>query len=89
MQLHNYEQNYRVVERTSPQYRAFITKLENNYKSSNQKQAACLQCWAFISAFQRKKHPEHEAYIVTASFFKNEESFMRLANDHGKSSHEG
>ena len=81
-----YDQNFAVVERTSAQYRNFITRLEDNYSSGAARQGACLQCWAFISSVQRKRHTEHEPYIVTASFFKNEEAFIRLAKDHGKCS---
>ena len=84
MQLHNYEQNFQVVERSSATYRHFIEKIEDNYKNTSSRLGACLSCWAFISPCQRRRHEEHEPYIVTASFFKNEEAFLKLARDQNK-----
>jgi len=72
-----------VVERISPVYRQFIARIEANY--TQQKQfSACLLCWAFITQAQKRKHAEHEPYMVTASFFKNEESYVKLCRENGK-----
>jgi hypothetical protein len=84
---------FQVVERTSETYRAFIrNKIEGNYAGTNPngkggnapKNSACLLCWAFINNQQKKRHVEHEPYIVSPSFFKNEESFIKLARENGK-----
>jgi len=37
----------------------------------------------------KKRHLEHEAYMVTAMFFKDEESFLRLCRENGKISNSG
>ena len=80
------DNSFQVVERTSETYRAFIrARIEGNFsKTDGPKSSACLLCWAFITATQKRRHLEHEPYIVTASFFKNEESFIKLCRENGK-----
>ena len=68
----------RYVHRDSEEYRNFIKKLENNYESSN-KLSMCLMCWGFLTSYQKKKHMAHTLYIITPSFCKNEEQFMKNA----------
>ena len=41
-------------------------------------------CWAFITPLQKKKHAEHEPFMRTAAFFKNEDTFLQLCLQHGK-----
>ena len=74
---------FAVTERSSQEYKKFIEKIERNFSCTN-KQSACLLCWAFISPLQKKRHAEHEPFMITASLFKNEESFIQLATQHGK-----
>ena len=65
-------------------YKDFIKRICQNYNSTTGKLSACIVCWAFIPSQLKKRHLEHEPYIVTASFFKNEEAFIKLAKDNGK-----
>ena len=80
------DNSFQVVERSSDTYRAFIrNRIEGNFeRTDGPKQSACLLCWAFITATQKRRHQEHDPYIVTASFFKNEESFIKLCRENGK-----
>ena len=80
------DSTFQVVERSSESYRSFIRdRIEANFtRTDGPKQSACLLCWAFITATQKRRHLEHEPYIVTASFFKNEESFIKLCRENGK-----
>lgn len=73
-----------IVAKDSPQYKAFIKKIEHNCKSADSKLSVCLLCWGFLSYFQKKRHQEHSHYTVTPVFFKNEEMFLQLARKHGK-----
>ena len=75
-----------MIERNSISYRKFINRLEKNYSNASQKLSVCLLCWAFIPSHLKKRHLEHEPYIVTASFFKNEECFIKLCKENGKTS---
>ena len=78
--------DFTVTERTSDHYKNFIKRIEANYALPNNKLSACLLCWGLISPLQKRKHTEHEPFIVTASLFKNEESFLQLCQQHGKCS---
>lgn len=77
---------FTVTERSSEAYKHFIKRIELNYSLTNNKLSACLLCWALISPLQKRKHSEHEPFMVTASLFKNEESFLQLCHQHGKCS---
>jgi hypothetical protein len=66
------------VHRDSQEFRAFIAKLEDNYESSN-KLSMCILCWGFLTSYQKKKHMSHAPYIVTPSFCKNEDQFVKYA----------
>ncbi|CDW72945.1 UNKNOWN [Stylonychia lemnae] len=72
-----------IVSRNSDEYKSFIAKIEKNYAGNN-KLSACTLCWAFISPLKKRKHAEHEPFMVTASLFKNEECFLQLCQQHGK-----
>ena len=76
--------DYTILERNTPEYKDFILKLEKNYNDPSTKNCVCLLCWAFLPSHLKKRHLEHEPYVVTASFFKNEESFIKLAKENGK-----
>ena len=77
------EKHLRYVERSSLEFKKFIERIEANFEASN-KLSACLLCWGFITSYQRKKHLEHSHYTVTPSYFKNEESFIKLCKMNGK-----
>ena len=81
--------DFNILERNTPEYRDFIQKLEKNYASQSSKACVCLLCWAFLPSHLKKRHMEHEPYIVTASFFKNEECFIKLCKENGKCSSNG
>eukprot|EP00347_Sterkiella_histriomuscorum_P022657 403337649 len=74
---------FTVIERSSEDYKKFISRIEKNYSGSN-KLSVCTLCWGFIAAIQKKRHAEHEPFMFTASFFKNEESFLQLCIQNGK-----
>lgn len=76
--------DYQILERNTPEFKDFIMKLEDNYRVSSKKSCVCLMCWAFLPSHLKKRHLEHEPYVVTASFFRNEESFIKLAKENGK-----
>ena len=67
----------------SPEYKQFIKKLEQNLEA-NQKLSVCLLCWGFITFYQKRRHQEHSHYIVTPTYFKTEDLFLKLARQHGK-----
>lgn len=71
------------VHRDSQEFKQFIKKLESNYDNSN-KQSICLMCWGFLSSYQKKRHPTHAPYIVTPSFCRYEDQFMRFAKERDK-----
>lgn len=81
--------DFNVIERGSAPYKEFIKKLEKNYALSGTRLSVCLLCWGFIPAHLKKRHLEHEPFIVTASFFKNEEAFVKIAKENGKISGNG
>ena len=68
------------VHRDSAEYRAFLKKLENNYESSN-KLSICLMCWGFLTGYQKKKHMSHQVHVVTPSFCRTEDQFLKYARD--------
>ncbi len=74
----NPNETLKYVHRESQEFKQFIVKLENNYDSSN-KFSVCILCWGFLTSYQKKKHMSHSPYIVTPSFCKNEDQFMKHA----------
>ena len=48
------------------------------------KLSVCLLCWGFITFYQKRRHQEHSHYTVTPMYFKDEKSFLDLAQKHGK-----
>ena len=82
-QIRNQGDEYLIVEIDSPEYKQFIKKLEQNL-DANQKLSACLLCWGFITFYQKRRHQEHTHYIVTPTYFKTEELFLKLARQHAK-----
>jgi hypothetical protein len=79
------EDEYRVVIKGSPEYQAFIKRIEvNNLPETKQKISVCLLCWGFITYHQKRRHQEHAHYTVTPVYFKSEVTFLSLAKKHGK-----
>ena len=74
----NPETTLKYVHRDSQEYKQFLIKLEQNYDASN-KLSMCILCWGFLTSYQKKKHMSHSPYIVTASFCKNEDQFIKHA----------
>lgn len=68
----------RYVHKDSEEYKYFIEKLEH-YKDS-----VCSLCWGFLKSSEKLKHNEHAIYIVTPSFFRYEDLFLKLAKKHNK-----
>lgn len=66
------------VHRGSLEFKHFIKKLEDNYEASN-KLSMCILCWGFLTSYQKKKHMSHGPYIVTPSFCKNEDQYVKYA----------
>eukprot|EP00347_Sterkiella_histriomuscorum_P001639 403371250 len=78
------DDEYRVVTLDSPEFRAFIKKIEVNNNESKHKLSACLLCWGFITFYQKRRHQEHSHYTVTPSYFRDEKTFLGLAQKHSK-----
>ena len=70
----------------SKAYERFIQKIEMNWEGNTTKLSICILCWAFLSFSLKKKHMEHSHYVLTPSFIKNEEMFLKLAKKHKKMS---
>jgi hypothetical protein len=81
--------DYKILERNTPDYKTFIARCEKNYTAPSTKYCACLLCWAWLPSHLKQRHLEHQPYVVTASFFKNEESFLKLCKENGKVSGNG
>ena len=73
-----------MVLKGSPEYQAFIKKIEHNNNEAKQKISVCLLCWGFITFYQKRRHQEHANYTVTPMYFKDERTFLDLAKKHGK-----
>eukprot|EP00347_Sterkiella_histriomuscorum_P002908 403366330 len=76
--------NTQYVSTQSDEYKKFIKRIEQNFAIQNFKLSACTYCWGFMTAQQKKRHPEHGPYHITPSYFKDETSFLALCKLHGK-----
>eukprot|EP00347_Sterkiella_histriomuscorum_P006485 403352587 len=77
------DDEYRVVTLDSPEFRAFLKKIQSNNESKH-KLSACLLCWGFITFYQKRTHQNHSHYIVTPAYFRDEKTFLSLAQKHSK-----
>jgi len=71
------------VQFRSFEYQLFLERLKQNATSSHPK-GVCTKCWAFMSAYDTKAHPEHRTFFQSDQSIMNESNFLNLAKANNK-----
>ena len=71
------------VTKDSFEYKLFIDRLTSNIIIQSNR-FVCLECWAFIYENEKQFHTEHESYIRPHAYYKDEATFLELAQRNKK-----
>ena len=71
-----------MIKRNSPEWTAFINKL-NLIKTKSNREVLCIKCWLMLNCKQKIKHlkayPEHKQFLLTSTQYASEHKIIDLA----------